>query len=476
MLASLAPRAMRAGWVGGIVLALGLVGTAVWALSTRRLYQSEAVVVYERGVQSVSDPSQGDSPKQVSSRLADMVTSRQRLEVLIKEMNLYPGIIDQRGTVEAIEEMRKHLKVTGREGYNYRVSYDADKRELAQSVLDRLLKQVIDEDNQRRVKEAEDAKAFLDNERKNAEEDLRAKNQSLTAFLAQHPVLANQIGPTGGGPGSVFRDVNAGSGAEIASLELQAAQIQDQLLRAGQRPTVRGEAPIDPMIAAARSQAYAELQAAKADLALKQGQFTDEHPDVRSARRRIADAEATLRRSDKAMVEARSNAPPPPVVERSEGEDMQVGALQRALSAVRSQLALARSRSAPHANLPREKNAAVATDAEFTRLSREASEARTRQSQIEAKQFQAQLLATLIAAGQGGKLVIADPPFKPMRPIAGGRFKIALVGGAASLMLAFLAIAIMALFDDRLYGSRDVERMVPDAFVVHVPRLTEKGG
>ena len=85
-------------------------------------------------------------------------------------------------------------------------------------------------------------------------------------------------------------------------------------------------------------------------------------------------------------------------------------------------------------------------------------------------------MATLVAGGQGGRLVIADPPFRPLRPVAGGRFKIVLVGGAMSLFLALLAVSALAAFDDRLYGARDIERVVDDPIVVVVPKLTEKGG
>src|SRR5258707_1037597 len=50
--AALLRRSLRSAWVGGIVLAIGLAGTAIWALSTKRIYKSETVVVYEPGVRS----------------------------------------------------------------------------------------------------------------------------------------------------------------------------------------------------------------------------------------------------------------------------------------------------------------------------------------------------------------------------------------------------------------------------------------
>jgi uncharacterized protein involved in exopolysaccharide biosynthesis len=123
----------------------------------------------------------------------------------------------------------------------------------------------------------------------------------------------------------------------------------------------------------------------------------------------------------------------------------------------------------------------VAIETDWTRLNREVAEARERQTQLEGKQFQAQLASTLAAEGQGGKLVIADPPFKPLRPVAGERFKVGLVGLGGSLLLGFLVIAAMAAFDDRLYGPRDVESVLDPGIIVVIPkpvrpRLTSKGG
>ncbi len=52
LLASIAPRFLRGAWAGAIALAVGLAATAGAAMSTTRLYRSEAVLVFERGVQA----------------------------------------------------------------------------------------------------------------------------------------------------------------------------------------------------------------------------------------------------------------------------------------------------------------------------------------------------------------------------------------------------------------------------------------
>jgi hypothetical protein len=92
-----------------------------------------------------------ESARVLAARLQDAFTSRQRLDALIHDMKLYRAVLERRGRVEAIEEMRKHISVSNREGYTYRVSYDGETRELAKSVLERLAASVIDEDVKRRL-------------------------------------------------------------------------------------------------------------------------------------------------------------------------------------------------------------------------------------------------------------------------------------------------------------------------------------
>lgn len=483
LVVSFVPRIKRAAWLGGVIFAAGLVGTAIWALSSARLYRSEAVLLYERGIHSehVGAGEGGESIHQVASRLQDMFSSRQRLEAIIKEMKLYRKIIDQRGLVEAIDEMRKHVTVTPREGLTFRVAYDADSRDLAQHVLERLIKSVLDDDGQRRIREAGETKTFLDTERKHADEDLKAKEAALGAFLAQHPQLAAETGVNAAAAGGLLRAADrdrAGGGGDVGGLEMQAAQIEEALAAAGQKPSAApGEPLIDPNLAAARVRAAAEQQAAQRDLADKEARFTNEHPDVKAALRRLAAADAAARRAETAIASRPMNPPSVPTASGDEAGTARVAALRRQLSIVRAQIGNIRKGTKAKAEVPREAGSMVAIDTEWTRLMRETSEARERQSQLESKQFQAQLMATLTSGGQGGHIVVADPPFRPTRPIAGSRFKIATVGGVASILLAMLGILGLAAVDDRLYAPRDLERVMTNSIVIAIPRVTtDKNG
>ena len=488
-LLSLAPRAIRALWIGGIALAIGLGGTVAWTLSTAHLYRSEAVIGFEHGVRTGTVGGEHDSPREISARLRDMLFSRQRLERVIEELNLYRHIAEHQGQGAAIDEMRKHLNTGSREEYAYRISYDANGRELAQRVLETLIKGVIDEDAQRRVREAEETKRFLDAERKHADEELKVRETALAGFLAKHPALAAETGGGGAATGGLIRAAGRASpesSGEVATLELQAAQLEESLAAAGIRvpPTPGNPNPGDPALVGARVRALTELQGAQRDLTEKQAHFTNEHPDVKAALRHVAVAEAALRRADAALEADRAANPPAekPVVEKPAGDDDgqattgRSAALKHALAAVRSQIAAVKNRGATRVEMPQQVSSVVAIDTEWTRLNRDVSEARERQVQLEAKQFQAELVATLAGGGQGGRLVVIDPPFRPVKPITGGRFKIAAVGLAVSVVLSLLTIILFAAFDDRLYGERDVQRIVKDGIVVVIPKLTGKSG
>ena len=477
-LAALMPRAARSAWIGGIALAVGLVGTAAWAISAKRLYRSEAVVVYERGVQTGAAGEEGESSTSVGARIQDLLMSRQRIESVIKEMNLYRSIEEHKGMAEAVDEMKKRLKLVAREGYIFRVSYDSESRDLAQSVLTRMLNLVIEDEQQRRQRQAEEASKFLDVERARIETELKDKEGLLASFLTKHPELAAETvgggANVGGGIRAADRDrAPAVSGGEIASLEVQAAQIEGELAAAGARPAGAGGTVEDPSLVAARTRAHVDLQAAQTELRDRQARFTNEHPDVKSATRRLADAEAALRRADAAL----KSAPRIPVAVAATGDDINSGriaAQRRALGAIRAQIGALRSRASTRPEIPRAATSVVAIDTEWTRLTRDVHDARDRQDKLESRQFQAQLAATLATGGHSSRFVIADAPFKPIRPVAGGRFKIALIGGVGSILLALIALAIAASLDDRLYGARDVQSLAGDGFVVVIPRLTSQ--
>jgi hypothetical protein len=304
----------------------------------------------------------------------------------------------------------------------------------------------------------------------------------LGNFLSRHPQLASV---SGSAPGATIRAAESGAGpADTFSLEMQAANIEDAIAKAkmgGQpgQPVMKGGRMLDPSLVAAQSKAAADLQAARRDLAAKEARFTNDHPDVKAAVTAASQAEKAYRLAEAAAAASATTSPAAssgdaPAADGSASGAGQVAGLQRALSAVRAQIGAVRSRSAPRREVERDLKTSVAVDTEWAELARGATEARERQ--LEARQFQAQLTATLVAANQAGGLQVIDPPFRPMKPITGGRSKVAIGGGLGSLILALGVMLLAAKFDRRIYGVEDIARVYPVDILVEVPRLEAAKG
>lgn len=461
------PRVLRAKWIGLVAAVLGLAGTAVGVLLTKRLYRSETVLLYEKGLVGSGE----ESSRGLGIRLQDAFGSRVRLEALIKKNKLYPRLVKKKGLVEAADEMNAHVKVILREGYAYRISFDYEDRDRIQDVLTQLVTSVIDEENERRRRQADETKRFLDAERARADEDVKAKEAALGNFLSRHPQLA---GVAGAAPGATIRASESGTGpADTFGLEMQAANIEEAIARARAQPgqpVTKGGRMLDPTLVAAQSKAAAELQAARRDLAAKEARFTNDHPDVKAAVTAANQAEKAYRLAEAAALASATTSSPAPSGDVAAAGD-NAASLQRALAAVRAQIAAIRARSAPRREVERDLKTSVAVDTEWTELARAASEARERQQQLETRQFQAQLTATLVAANQAGGLTVVDPPYRPMKPITGGRSKVAIGGGLGSLVLALAVMLLAAKFDRRIYAAEDIARVYPVDILVEVPRL-----
>ncbi|MES1208532.1 MAG: hypothetical protein ABUS79_21545, partial [Pseudomonadota bacterium] len=353
-----------------------------------------------------------------------------------------------------------------------------ESRDLAKNVLDRLISGVIDADARRRTREAEDALKFLQNERRQADDELKKKEGALSTFLTSHPQLAGEVGSasSGGLIRAADRDRASAAGGDVAALELQAAQIEESLNAISPAAVASGpgQALADPSMLAAQGRAESELQAARADLADKQAHFTNEHPDVKMAMRRVAMAELAVRHAEAATAASRrmpaATTPSTGSSASASADAVRIGALRRALAAVHQQIAAAHGRSTPRAEMPKSSGSMVAIDTEWTRLNRDVVEASERQTQLQTRQFQAELTLMLTQAGEGPRLVVADRPFRPTGPIAGGRFKITLAGLAGSILLTLLAMGVSSAFDDHLYAPSDLARvMVDDCIVVVIP-------
>ena len=99
------PRVLRAKWIGLVAGVLGLAGTAVGVLLTQRLYRSETVLLYEKGLVGGG---------RVLPRFGHPAPGCLQFSCPpgrpIKKNKLYPRLVKKRGLVEAADEMNAHIR------------------------------------------------------------------------------------------------------------------------------------------------------------------------------------------------------------------------------------------------------------------------------------------------------------------------------------------------------------------------------
>ena len=185
-----------------VVLALGLLATVAAALHTRPVYRSESVLVYQQTkVAGASAPLDTAALRRNTLALQAMLLSHARLQKLIEEFALYPGVVGRQGMVAAAEEMRERdLHLSARDASTVRVSFQSTSPDLAQSVTARAAELLVQANADLRRQTAQDAKVYLGKEKERAEQELRSHEAEVAAFVAQHPEVAETATPDKGAP------------------------------------------------------------------------------------------------------------------------------------------------------------------------------------------------------------------------------------------------------------------------------------
>jgi uncharacterized protein involved in exopolysaccharide biosynthesis len=465
-----------------VVIILGSLAAGGVAFTRPRIYKSEALILYREGIRSsdLGGPDVGGDPaRKLGMKLKEMILSRTQLQHVIDQFKLYPAIVEDRGYVDAVDEMRNHIAFRVKDGDTFGLSFEGEDAKRVQEVTARLAETLINENSKNRAEQAEVTKEFLDAEKNRVESELKEKETNLAKFLSKHPEFAKETAQASGtgAAGTAIRAAaqkgsSKSSDPTLLALEREASRIQERL---GVPTTSKKKKPTedagDPKLLAEKAAAEADLNSAQKDLSDKLGQFTEQHPDVRAAKVRVKTAQDRVKRANDALLAGAASKPKDPdddepIIDR--------GTLESELRKVTEEIAAYKKKKheneAGAANTGTEAQRVVALETDWTRLNREVQEARERNQQLQTKQFNASMAESAAASGRNAQMVIVDPAYKPTHPAKPSRSVIAAVGVLVSIGLA-LALALgFALLDDRLYDRVDVERLELVPLLGVVPR------
>jgi hypothetical protein len=276
----LARRAARHWKMVTAISVIGLCATGIAARITDQIYRSEAVLLYRQPIrQNNYGDSGADSARRVATRLQDMLLAPDRLRRVADEVRLYPELDDRHA---AADEMRRKVLFQPRDGSTFLITFDAATPQLAQKVASRLAETLIADNSKQRTGEAEETRRLLDTERKRLEAEADEREKAVTAFLRLHPEAA------------MPREAMTDRGTDSGGADLSNLQRELDRVRGGSSAGRTGVSISDPDLVAARQRALAELLQARKELASRQENLTDAHPDLMAARAKVKQAEAIV--------------------------------------------------------------------------------------------------------------------------------------------------------------------------------------
>lgn len=373
------------------------------------------------------------------------VMTRDNLLLIIRKYNLFTDMGPAFTPSEQIDAMRKTIAVdlvnanlrpdrAGPVAIAFSISFEHRRPEIAQAVANDLLTLFLEENVKVRTQRASQTTEFLTQEADKLKKDL----DGLEAQIAS------------------YKQANGAGLPENVALGMAAMQRVEADLRQADRDHAAAEdalrsleaersapPPVEPVAAAPATASDPELQRARAELARLAATYTENHPDLKIARRKVEILQQAV------LAEAAALPAAPRRAARGDGGGRNEGraaALRNRLGVLGAQRVALRAKLA-------QLDGAIARSPQTERgllvLARDYQSAQRKYEEILAKKMTAQVAENLEGDQKAERFRLLEPPVLPDKPIRPDRTKLL----ALSLFLALAAAAAAVVLVEALHGT-----------------------
>jgi len=387
--------------------------------------------------------------------LSRTLISRPNIEKLVRMADLDLKSVSKAQQESLIEDLMKDVKIlsTGRDNL-YSLSFaDADK-DKAKRVIQSMVSIFVESSLGASRKDTDSAKVFLDEQIKGYEAKLEEAESRLKEFR-----LRNLDTQAGDGKDSAARLGDLGRQLETAKLELreaenarEAARKQIEVERSGPSSSGGLELLAGGAGIFATPEIDARIEAQKRNLDALLQRYTDQHPDIVSTRRLIAELESQKRKEVAELRKAAASAPQSPGATSSLAmqelsrlvatSEVQVAALKARVAEYQSRYAQARAQSRTSPQI----------EAEASQLNRDYAIIKKNYEDLVARRQSAVMSGDLDMASGVVDFRLIDPPRVSPKPVSPNRLlllPIAFVAAlAAGLFAAFAASQLRPVYND----------------------------
>ena len=438
-------------WLGVCVAwAIALVGTIV---VTRIPNQYEATARIHVDTLSILKPLmaglavQPDVDQQVAM-LSRTLISRPNVEKLVRMADLDLKNQSKAQQEATIDELMKTLRITGTGRDNlYLLSFrDAD-AERAKRAIQSLVSIFVESGLGASRNDAASAKAFINEQIKSYVAKLEEAEARLKEFRLRNVDL--QFGE---GRDSASRIAELNNQLEKARLELREAEKARDAARAAlnsertQATSLSTQGLLqESAISVATPEIDARLDAQRRQLDNLLQRFTEQHPDVISARRLVQDLEDQKKKEVQVLRKAAMAAPAPPTLGAAGGGSLAAQELNRMLAISEVQVASLQARVSEYASRYAQARASLKTapqlEAEAAQLNRDYAIHKKNYEDLVARRESAAMSGDLDVASGMADFRLIDPPRVSPRPVSPNRLLL-----LPAVLLAALAAGAFAAF------------------------------
>jgi polysaccharide biosynthesis transport protein len=379
------------------------------------------------------------------AKIRQQVLSRPRLVELIQKHRLYaekrPGkslseIIDQMRRATTIEAVSSELQkaANGRSStIAFSLSFDYAAPAQAQAVAQDMTEQILLIDATKNAEQATSTVQFMTEQASALQTQIADVESSIEAVKAQNGMALSS------GASPIFSTSGGTYDAQIIALQRDNAQLS------AQREARKSSAERDPIVSGA-----------EAELAAVQARYSENHPDVAIARRRLAEARR-LAASNVAKL------PPDTIDQQIASNNAQIAALQTAKAQETSRM--------------------MATQSAQARAPLVMEEIAQQQQKLDGLNKQYQEISTRLLAAQasakaeneqkGERLSVIDPPVAPEEPNSPNRPLVMAGGLVFGLGFGFFLVLLAELFYRPIRDMADIRAVTGAMPMVAVPSIPQ---
>ncbi len=466
--------------VGCLLVALSI-GLVVY-LRMPKVYQCTALLSYERqqiNPARMAPERETRRLRDTVSTLSELVMSRNNLEGIISQFNLYQEERRRMPIEDVIEFMRKKIQIKpSTRGDTFTVTYEGRDPEKVQKTTNALASKFIEENLKYREERATETSKYTEDELNMAKMVLDKKEQAMRDYKLKYYNEMPEQRESNLARLTALHEQYQNIQDSIQDLERTRVLVQEQIalrqrLATAIIPGTGATAVPGPAEASSRPMTRAErLQTLQRYLESLLAKYTERHPEVRRTRQMIAKLEqeqATAPAETKEKATAKKTEP------KVETEDPEIARARLQLKEIDINIKqLRKDQKTVRAEIDKYEKwvaAAPVREAEWNALTRDYSELRRHYDYLVAQNLQASSAEHLERKQKGSKFKIVDPARFPDKPFKPDFRKMLLLALGAGLALGLGLVVGLDFIDTSFKDADDLEEFLSMPVTCAVPYL-----